>query len=109
MDYNIYALESITDIQYLCSKSMHIRYSNVDPEQIRMWYWTIILIKLNALYLRNPIFTVQFNKFSCIETFIFLDTWSNDVSEELFYIREGFYCYGSQKKVNIFVLIIFYI
>ena len=38
MNWNIYVLESITDIQYPCSDFIHSHYINVDPEQIIICY-----------------------------------------------------------------------
>ena len=54
MNWSICVIESITDIQYPFSESMHIIYSNVYPEWISMCYWTIILIKVSSLDLRTP-------------------------------------------------------
>ena len=43
----------------------------------------------------------------CVITVSFLNTWSNEWTEEFFSFREGFDRYGSQKKAGIFVLIMF--
>ena len=104
INWNICVLESITDIQHPFSSSTHSQYSNVDPELFRMCYWTMILIKFNALDIRTPIFTVLYNKFTCIRTVTFLNTWINERMQDLFYIRNGFDQHGKQKKFNIFVL-----
>ena len=101
-------MESTNDTQYPCSKYMHSQYSNVNPECTRMCYLTIILIEVNALDLITPICTVSCKEFPHIITVTLYDTWSNERAENLCFVREGFYLYGSQKKVDIFILIVLY-
>ena len=50
-------MEIIIDIQYRCSESMNIHYSNVDTEWIIVFYWTIWLKKVDNLDMRNPIYS----------------------------------------------------
>ena len=58
----------------------------------------------NTFNMVTAIFTVACNKFTCIITVVLRNNWSNDLTEDLCYIREGFYSYGSQRKAYIFVL-----
>ena len=108
MNWNICIMERINKTLYTCSESMYSRYINVDPEQISMWYWTMIWIKINALYLETPIWIVWCKFFPCTRTVTFLDTCSNERMDDICSTREGFYWYEVRKKVNIFVLIILY-
>ena len=78
INVHICILECIIDIQNPGSESIHIRDSNVYNEVFRMCHWTVVLIKINALNLRNPIFTVACNFCTCIKTVTFLNTWSNE-------------------------------
>ena len=87
---------------------MHICDSNVDSEGFWMCHGTLGLIKINNLNLGNPIYTVAWNKFTCIRTFYFLDTWSNRWRDNVCFVRYGLYWCGIQKKVEIFVLFIFH-
>ena len=47
----------------------------------------------------------EVQKFTCIRTVTFLDTWSNDTIEDLCSIREIFDRYGIWKKVEIISLL----
>ena len=99
-------MEWITDIQNPGSDYMHICNINVDYEEVSMCHCNVGLIKINTLNLRTPICTVNCNTFPCIRTAAFLNTSSNEWTEELCPFREGFYWYGRQKKAGIFVLVI---
>ena len=66
------------------------------------------MIKTNALSLRTRICIVLCKMFSCIRTVTLLNTWSNDITEDLCTIREVFNWYGIQDKAKIFILVIFY-
>ena len=55
-------LETITEIQYSCSESIHIRYRNVDTELISMCFWKRIFIKAIDLDLRTTICTVSLDE-----------------------------------------------
>ena len=70
-------MEIITDIQNPASGSIHICYSNVDSKGFSMCHGTVVLIKINALNLRNFIFTVECKKHSYIRTVASLNTWNN--------------------------------
>ena len=108
MNGDICILEFITDIQNTGSGSMNIRDSNVDSEGISMNHCTVGLIKPNSLNMRTPICTVVCNKFPCIRKVTFLITLINNLTGDLCYISEEFYCYVIQKKADILVLSILY-
>ena len=74
---NIFILEHITVIQNIGSESMHSRDINIGSEGFIMCHWTVVLIKINTLNLITPIRKVACNKFPCIRTVAFLNTWSN--------------------------------
>ena len=85
---------------------MHTRHSSVDYKGVSMCQWILGLIKINNFNTRNPIFTVECNKFPWIITFYFLNTCSNEWIEELCSTRELFDWYGIRKKVDIFIIFI---
>ena len=68
INVNIYILRFITDIQNYGSESMHICDRNVDYKGFSMCHWTVVLIKINTLNLRTPIFTVARKELTCIIT-----------------------------------------
>ena len=88
MNGNIFILEGITNTQNNGSESMYNFYSNVYPEQIRICYWTIGLIKVNALDPGTPICTVFWNEVTCIRTVTLFDTLINNITEDFCIIRE---------------------
>ena len=106
MNCNICVMESIADIQYHCIDSMYIIYSNGDKKVIRMCYLTIQFIKDDVLNMKTTICTVSRNKFPFIIIVILLNTWLNEIKENLFSIREIFYWYGIRKNVTSFVHVI---
>ena len=65
---------------------MHSRYRNVGTEEIYMYYWTIILIKVNDLDLRTIFYTVSCNKFPCIRTVVYLCIRRNRGSEKILHL-----------------------
>ena len=108
INWNICIMEIITNIQYPCSNYIHRCYKSFDPELISMWYWNIRLIKINDLDMRTSICRALCKKIPCIITVTFLDTWINEIIEDLCSIREWLDQYGIRKKVKSFVLITFY-
>ena len=85
---------------------MHRHDINAYSEGFSMWNWTIRLIKINTLNITTSICAVVWNEFTCIRTVAFLNTWSNDWTQELCSRREGFDWYGIWNKADIFVLVI---
>ena len=85
---------------------MHRCNSYVDSEWVSMCHWNLWLIDINTFNLRTLIFTVTCKTFPSIRTFTFLNTSSNEWTEEFFSFRERFNWGGSWKKANIFVLVI---
>ena len=83
---------------------MHSHNINVYYERVRLWHWTIGLIRINTFNLRAPIFTVAYNNFPCIITVTLLNTRRNEWAEDFCYFSEVFDWYGIQKKTNIFIL-----
>ena len=77
MNWEIFIMEIITDIENTVSEYMHSRYSNVDSEGFIMFHGTVGMIKINALNLRTPIFTVACNTFPCIRAVAFLNNLCN--------------------------------
>ena len=108
MNGNICILEWITDIKNPCSESMRIRDINVNSEGFSMCHWTVGLIKINTLNMRISICSVFCNKFPCIRTVALLITLINDWTEDLCSSREEFYWYGSWKKAENFVIVVFH-
>ena len=106
LNSNICVLEIITDIQYSWSESTHSDYRNVDTGGVIILYWNIWFIKVNALDTRTPTFTVSCNKFTCIRTVTFLNTCGKERMVNLCSTRELFDQHGSQKRVNIIVIVI---
>ena len=78
MNGDIDILKYITDIQNIGSEPMHIRDRNVDSEGVSMCHWTVGLIKIKILNLRTPIYTVSYEKFTCIRTVTFLNNCINE-------------------------------
>ena len=106
VNVDICILEIITDIQNTARDSMHIHNINVDSEGVIMCHGTVGLRKINTLNLITPIFTVVCNKFPCIITVTFLNTWRNELTGNLVSIREIFYSCGIQNNTDIFVFFI---
>ena len=99
-------MECITGIQNLVSESIHSGDKKIDSELVRMCHCTVGLITINTLNMGTPVLTVACNKFPCIRTGAFPNTWSNELTEEIFSFRDGFYWYESRKKADIFALVI---
>ena len=59
IDGNICIMKCIADIHNTGSESMHSRDINFDYEGVRMFHCTVVLIKINNLNLRTPIYTVD--------------------------------------------------
>ena len=102
MNGDICIMEWITDIHNPSNKSMHSFNRNVDSEGFSMCHWTIVMIKINTLNLRTTIYTVIYNKYPCIITVAFLNTFRNEQTEDLCSVREVFYWCRSRKKADIF-------
>ena len=83
---------------------MHSCDSNVDFEWVSFCHRNLVLIKINNLNTGTTIFTVDWNKFPCIITVAFLNTWRNELMRD-FSIREGFYWCGIRKKADILFLL----
>ena len=81
---------------------MNIRDSNVDSEVVIICHCNIILININHLNLITPICTVEYNTFPFIRSVTFLNTCINELTGDLFYIREVFDWYGIRKKVDFY-------
>ena len=90
MNGRIFITEYISDIQNTGSESMHSRDRNFESEGVRMCHWTVVMIKINTLDMRDLIFTVECNKIPFIITVSFLNTLSKELTEDLFSIRETF-------------------
>ena len=52
-----------------------------------MWHWNVAMIKTNTLNLRTPICKVTCNKFLSIIIVAFINTWSNEWTENLLFIQ----------------------
>ena len=72
-----------------------------------MCHWTVGLIKSNTLNMITPIFTLDCNKCLCIITVVFLNTWSNELMEDLCYVRKGFI--GMVSKIRLICLFLLYL
>ena len=79
---------------------MHICNRNVDYEVVIMRHWNVGLKKINNLNLRNPIWTLDWNKIPYITTFDCLNNRSNEWMKDLGYSRERFDWYGIWKKLK---------
>ena len=60
---------------------MHSRNINIDSEWSSMCHWTLGLTKINSFNLRSPIWTVVCKSFPFIRTVTFLNTSSNEWTE----------------------------
>ena len=83
------------------SESMHSRNINADYEWVRMFHWTVLLIKINTFNLKAPICTVVGNKFMCIITVTFLNNSINEWMKDFCSFMEVFDWGRSQKKADI--------
>ena len=107
MNRNICILESITEIIHPGSEYMNIHYSNIYSEGVILCHRTLLMIKTNSLNLKNIIFAVMCSKFPWIITVVFLNTWSNDWTEDRCSIGKLFGQYGIRNKSETFFLLYF--
>ena len=78
INWNIFILKFITDIQNPGSESMHSCDRNVDYEGFSMCHWILGSIEINILNMITPFCTVECKNFPCIVTVTFLNTRSNE-------------------------------
>ena len=89
---------------------MNIRDINVDYKGVSMCHWNLELIKINNLNQRTPICKMAYNKFPYIITVNFLNTWSNEWTEDCCYFREGFdwwhFCSCNISQIKLLYIIV---